>query len=444
MYRSKMDRVVRIFFGGTVNKNGELVGMSEEVVAFVKAPMFSEVETKAASCVGVGDGLRFRGRFDAGGGGRAHYVLLELGTEDSWLLYKECLKDAQVRIAEVIVDVAENDGRNRHGCAAILPAMVLLEDEPVDVLTQEALHVPDCPDGSPVRDHVHPVFSPCDMAEDDIAVVNNDFPEDTFEEEDREREEENNMAPHPRYPLLDTTYDDKHRAHLMVDLGREMKCMRLRTHKPLPWDERYAVYIGRAGLLPLARLVNAGLPRMDSAALTALVDRWRPETHTFHLPCGELTVTLQDVAMILGLPIDGHAMIGMVQPQGWRDMVEAALGLRPPEVEEDVKDRKTTGVSSAWLAEHFSQLDDPQAEDWLVERYARAWLWHLIGGFLFPDGSGNTISWMVFPIVAGTWEDMATYSWASGVLAYLYRQLCDGCRRCGDSSGLGGCLYLLQ
>ena len=54
----------------------------------------------------------------------------------------------------------------------------------------------------------------------------------------------------------------------------------------------------------------------DNTALTALVDRWRPETHTFHLPCGELTVTLQDVAMILGLLWTGSLYVGMCNPQG--------------------------------------------------------------------------------------------------------------------------------
>ena len=47
---------------------------------------------------------------------------------------------------------------------------------------------------------------------------------------------------------------------------------------------------------------------MDNAALIALVDRWRPDTHIFHLPAGEMTVTLQDVTMLFGLRIDGRAV----------------------------------------------------------------------------------------------------------------------------------------
>ncbi|KAK5776784.1 hypothetical protein PVK06_044748 [Gossypium arboreum] len=38
--------------------------------------------------------------------------------------------------------------------------------------------------------------------------------------------------------------------------------------------------------------------------ISALVKRWRPETHTFYLSCGECTVTLEDVAFQLGLPIN--------------------------------------------------------------------------------------------------------------------------------------------
>jgi hypothetical protein len=106
--------------------------------------------------------------------------------------------------------------------------------------------------------------------------------------------------------------------------------LRICTHNPLTWDERYEPFIRHAGFLPLPRLVNRGMPMLDGPALTSLMDQWRPETHTFHLPSGETTVMLQDVAMILGLPIDVTPICGLVSPARWRDSVGEAIGLRPP------------------------------------------------------------------------------------------------------------------
>jgi hypothetical protein len=151
--------------------------------------------------------------------------------------------------------------------------------------------------------------------------------------------------------------------------------------------------------------------------LTAFVDRWCPETHTFHLPCGEMTVTMQDVGMILGLLLKGLAVTGIVQSKGWSDMVENIIGLRPPALPEGFRDRKTSGVSSAWLRANFSHCP-PTGPD-LVERYARVWLWHLFGGFLFLDGSRNMISWMVLPILGQVWDNIGQYSWGSATLAWL-------------------------
>ena len=93
--------------------------------------------------------------------------------------------------------------------------------------------------------------------------------------------------------------------------------------------------LSHAGLLPLARMVEAteedgapiddggevqvGLERsrrfsLDRSLPTALVDRWRPKTHTFHIPFGEMAPTLHDVAMLLGLPIAGAPVFPLDAP----------------------------------------------------------------------------------------------------------------------------------
>ncbi|CAL5343643.1 unnamed protein product [Camellia sinensis] len=63
----------------------------------------------------------------------------------------------------------------------------------------------------------------------------------------------------------------------------------------------------RAGFYGVYRI---GPIRLDHHLITTLVERWRIEMRTFHFPVGESTVTLQNMAILFGLPIDGHAVTG--------------------------------------------------------------------------------------------------------------------------------------
>ena len=106
--------------------------------------------------------------------------------------------------------------------------------------------------------------------------------------------------------------------------------------------------LSEAGLLTIGRLAESGLAKQDRSLLAALVDRWRPETHTFHLPCGEMSPTLQDVAMLLGLPISGDAVGPRVVPPTWLDDLEERFA--NIDIAIDVEEHpKATGPAKAWI-----------------------------------------------------------------------------------------------
>ena len=114
--------------------------------------------------------------------------------------------------------------------------------------------------------------------------------------------------------------------------------MKIRSHgassKEMRYDERYTPYIEMLGLMPFIQLVSRSTPHMNAPAITALVDRWRPETHTLHLRTGEMTPTLQDVSMILGLPIQGKPLCMSTDSSGWREQMQALIGKAPKERED--------------------------------------------------------------------------------------------------------------
>jgi len=56
-------------------------------------------------------------------------------------------------------------------------------------------------------------------------------------------------------------------------------------------------------------IMKMGYLKINASLISALIERWRPETHAFHMRCREYTITLQDVSVLLGIRVDGLSLI---------------------------------------------------------------------------------------------------------------------------------------
>ncbi|XP_052481218.1 protein MAINTENANCE OF MERISTEMS-like [Gossypium raimondii] len=110
---------------------------------------------------------------------------------------------------------------------------------------------------------------------------------------------------------------------MKMSVDRILECYIRNMHgPPSPLVENY---LREAGFWHVAT-VGRGW-KLDPKLISALIERWRPETHTFHLPCGECTITLEYVNLQLGLPVDGYPVTGSVQSGDWGAVCYELLGV---------------------------------------------------------------------------------------------------------------------
>lgn len=181
-----------------------------------------------------------------------------------------------------------------------------------------------------------------------------------------------------------------------------------------------------------------GMLRHDAGLINAFVDRWRPETHTFHMRFGEVTITLEDVYFILGLRSGGNPVV-LEEEMPDEMMVHQLLGLEP---ERGMVQKG--GINIGWLVRNFGSCaairDYSDAYEAQLTFHIRAHLLLLLGS-LFPNSSGNRLQSRLLHYVRHI-HVVRTYSWGSACLAYLYRQLCTA--SIGNVKNLCGSMTLLQ
>ena len=155
-------------------------------------------------------------------------------------------------------------------------------------------------------------------------------------------------------------------------------------------------YIDAIGLTRLFKVPDM---EVNYALITALVERWHPETHTFHLPYGEMGITLQDIAVMLGIPVDGLPVTRRTNLK-WNEVCRDLLGHEPPPVIPNSNKSTLTGVKIKykWLDAQFVAPLAANADDKVMQQNARYHLLVQMGALLFMEKSTNRVSLLTLPL----------------------------------------------
>ncbi|XP_050242036.1 serine/threonine-protein phosphatase 7 long form homolog [Quercus robur] len=205
-----------------------------------------------------------------------------------------------------------------------------------------------------------------------------------------------------------------------------------RKRRRIVVDDRIVDIVKRVGLEGLYRTPGR---EIDHNLITAFVERWRPETHTFHLPHGETTITLQDVEVLFGIPIDGEAIVGTTDLT-WKDECQSLLGIATNDTT-----LKGQRIQIKKLLEKIDEGLPDDATEVVVHQYARCYILALLADTIFADKSGDRVHTMWLQMLRNL-RNPPQYSWGSACLAWLYRELCKATDR--GASQIGGALLLVQ
>ncbi|KAL5128537.1 Protein MAIN-LIKE 1 [Glycine soja] len=217
----------------------------------------------------------------------------------------------------------------------------------------------------------------------------------------------------PRDPSVLTSFAD-HVAHAVWS-GQERPDLKLVSHgkkvtligRPVPEIE------GLVGAIGLSPLIDCSVVTGDPGLVSAFVEKWHSEANTFHLPVGELTITLDDVSSLLHFPITSalHSFHALSK--------EEAIFLLTELLE----------VSA----------EEARAETTLTP--ARAYLLHLVGCTLFANKSATYVHVVHLDAFCDLGQS-GGYAWGVAALVHMYDQLDEASRT--TTRQIAGYLTLLQ
>ena len=188
----------------------------------------------------------------------------------------------------------------------------------------------------------------------------------------------------------------------------------------------------------LGSLIGCSLETLDRGLVSAFVERWHIKTSSFHMPVGEMTITLDDVSCLLHLPITGaFYTYEAIDTYAVVEKLVDLLGVAAFEARAETHQCRGPYIRLRWLRDVYQSrcaaLEWPQA--------ARAYLLHLVGCTIFANKSCAHTS-VIWLDLFRDLDDCSTYCWGAAALTHMYDQLNEA--NIHGTKQLGGYVTLLQ
>ncbi|XP_028199573.1 protein MAIN-LIKE 2-like [Glycine soja] len=180
--------------------------------------------------------------------------------------------------------------------------------------------------------------------------------------------------------------------------------------QPVPANEGLVAGTG------LSLLIACSVDTGDRGLLSAFVEQWHRETSSFHLPVGELTITLDDVSSLLHLPVIGdlHAF----EPLHVDDAVQMLVDLLMVSLESvwaETAQCRGLYVRLQWVRDIYERRC--HAGHWTAT--ARTYLFHLLGCTLFANKSATNVH-VVYLEALHDLSMTKRYAWGVDALVHMY------------------------
>ena len=172
------------------------------------------------------------------------------------------------------------------------------------------------------------------------------------------------LTPSCRGHIAKVIFDSSERTPPILECGSRKKPLEAIIEQRDMSDALYDVLPAT----PLGRLPYIMHQHIDCALISAFVERWQPDTNTFHMPWGEMTIMLHDVQRILGIGIEGSLPAEPAEGE-WKGAIAGLFG-------EPISELRQKGIFTSGginVAEVMQLCHRPQANpvDNLLHGYCR-------------------------------------------------------------------------